>query len=158
MALTCQVSQSFAHQLKVFFDYWFSYYNLVGSGVTAQNTTNLKNKSLTLPLMGTTSPVLVVPSQEKSTTAATTVNAMKTQTIPRLAVKNATNTPTPTKSDESNSELNRVGQSVFYDCIDANTGNVTSGAITNRTSADGVEEKQDVMKPERNDTDEESEF
>lgn len=107
--------------------------------------------------MGTTSPALVVPSQEKSV-VATTVTDMKTETIPCLSVKNAINTPTPTKSEESNSELNRVGQSVFYDCIDANTGNVTSGNMTARTSGDGVEEKQDVMKPERNDTDEESEL
>lgn len=101
--------------------------------------------------MGTTSPALLVP-QDK-----TGVVAMKTQTIPRLSVKNAQNTPTP-KSDDSNSELNRVGQSVFYDCIDANAGNIPG--ISERHSGDGidVEEKQDKMKPERNDTDEESKF
>ncbi|XP_065362492.1 rab GTPase-activating protein 1-like isoform X3 [Calliphora vicina] len=120
-----------------------------GSGGGVSNNTNLKNKTLTLPLMGTTSPALLVP-QDKSTALL-----MKTQTIPRLAVKDATNTPTP-KSDESNSELNRVGQSVFYDCIDANTGNMPT-TMTVKPTADAVDldEKQDVMKPERNDTDEE---
>lgn len=40
--------------------------------------------------------------------------------------------------DASNSEHNRVGQSVFYDCIDA--------------SPACIEEKQDAMKPEKGDT------
>ncbi|KAM7358945.1 GTPase activating protein and centrosome-associated isoform 2-T4 [Cochliomyia hominivorax] len=102
--------------------------------------------------MGTTSPALVVPQDKTVSTIE-----MKTQTIPRLVAKNATMTPTPSKSDESNSEPNRVGQSVFYDCLDANVGNPSVMPITTRSAADGIylEEKQDVMKPERNDTDEE---
>lgn len=120
----------------------------VGGGL---NNTGIKSKSLTLPLMGTTSPALVVP-QDKSSSII-----MKTQTMPRIGIKNAANTPTP-KSDESNSELNRVGQSVFYDCIDANTGNLAN--MPERSAGDGVDldEKQDIMKPEKNDTDEESKY
>lgn len=109
--------------------------------------------------MGTTSPALVVPQDKLTTTVnETTVAAMKTQTLPRLGVKNATNTPTP-KSEESNSELNRVGHSVFYDCLDANNAGIIPTMIE-RTPGEGVEldEKQDLMKPERNDTDEESKF
>lgn len=122
--------------------------SIAGTG-GCSNSTILKNKSLTLPLLGTTSPALVVPLEKSA------VIAVKTQTIPRLALKNDTNTSTP-KSDESNSELNRVGQSVFYDCIDANVGNLPVMMV--RSVGDGVDvdEKQDIMKPERNDTDEES--
>lgn len=40
------------------------------------------------------------------------------------------------------SEMNKVGQSVFYDCIDLSP----------------TAEKQDDMKPERSDTEEESKF
>lgn len=40
------------------------------------------------------------------------------------------------------SEMNKVGQSVFYDCIDLSP----------------TAEKQDDMKPERSDTEEESNF
>lgn len=104
--------------------------------------------------MGTTSPALVVP-QDK-----TNENAMKTQTIPRQsAKKDSSTTETTSQSEGSNSALNRVGHSVFYDCLDGN-GIAQVPPLTERSKGDGaeVEEKQDIMKPERNDTDDESEY
>lgn len=85
---------------------------------------------------------------------------MKTKT---LVNHNAgSNTPTP-KSDDSTSDLNRVGQSVFYDCTD---GNAATPPLTQelplgeRVKGDGadLDEKQDIMKPEKNDTDDDSKF
>lgn len=49
-------------------------------------------------------------------------------------------TSTRHTKDLQTPEINKVGQSVFYDCIDLSP----------------AAEKQDVMKPERSDTDEES--
>ncbi|XP_004525660.1 rab GTPase-activating protein 1-like isoform X2 [Ceratitis capitata] len=103
-----------------------------------------KQKSLTLPLAGTSSPVLLVPAIDCGQQQLVPSNtAMKSQPQNR---HNTEFTVTPKSDDASTSEHNRVGQSVFYDCIDASPGGV-GGA--------GVEEKQDLMKPEKNDTDEE---
>lgn len=118
--------------------------------------------------MGTTSPALVVPQQSQQQQDKITDNpiTMKTQTMPlRLhagkSQQACSNTTTP-KSEDSTSELNRVGQSVFYDCIDGNATTTPSASImlSERAKGDGaeVEEKQDIMKPERNDTDEDSNF
>ena len=53
------------------------------------------------------------------------------------------------KSDISTPDVNRVGQSIFYDCIDLSPQITASGSR-------GGTEKQDDMKPEKSDTDEES--
>lgn len=102
-----------------------------------------KQKSLTLPLAGTSSPALLVPDndceQQQLVPPKTT---MKSQSLNRHHTDYAM---TPKSDDASTSEQNRVGQSVFYDCIDASPGGVGGG----------VEEKQDIMKPEKSDTDEE---
>lgn len=45
------------------------------------------------------------------------------------------------KTDEKQKDMNKVGKSVFYDCIELSPNSV---------------EKQDFMKPEQSDTDEES--
>lgn len=104
-----------------------------------------KQKSLTLPLAGTSSPALLVPDndceQQQLVPPKTT---MKSQSLNRHHTDYAM---TPKSDDASTSEQNRVGQSVFYDCIDASPGGVGGG----------VEEKQDIMKPEKSDTDEEGE-
>ncbi|XP_054731895.1 rab GTPase-activating protein 1-like isoform X1 [Anastrepha obliqua] len=102
-----------------------------------------KQKSLTLPLAGTSSPALLVPENEYEQQQLVPLKtAMKSQSLNRHHTDYAI---TPKSDDASTSEHNRVGQSVFYDCIDASPGGVGGG----------VEEKQDLMKPEKNDTDEE---
>ncbi|XP_061389224.1 rab GTPase-activating protein 1-like [Musca vetustissima] len=120
------------------------------SGTAAAAAISAKQKSLTLPLTGTTSPALMVPQQlDKSQDNAT----MKTKALVNhlsgggVGGNNATSSSTPTpKSEDSTSDLNRVGQSVFYDCTDA---------LGERVKGDGadLDEKQDIMKPEKNDTD-----
>ncbi|XP_050337133.1 rab GTPase-activating protein 1-like isoform X1 [Bactrocera neohumeralis] len=102
-----------------------------------------KQKSLTLPLAGTSSPALLVPDNDcEQQQLVLPKTAMKSQSLNRHHTDYAM---TPKSDDASTSEQNRVGQSVFYDCIDASPGGVGGG----------VEEKQDIMKPEKNDTDEE---
>lgn len=49
---------------------------------------------------------------------------------------------TPDTATNKQSDMNKVGQSVFYDCLELSP----------------TAEKQDFMKPEQSDTDEESEF
>ncbi|XP_036337827.1 rab GTPase-activating protein 1-like isoform X2 [Rhagoletis pomonella] len=110
---------------------------------TAKAVTLSKQKSLTLPLAGTSSPALLVPDNDcEQQQLVLPKMAMKSQSLNRHHPDYAI---TPKSDDASISEHNRVGQSVFYDCIDASPGGV--GGC--------VEEKQDVMKPEKNDTDEE---
>ncbi|XP_037949810.1 rab GTPase-activating protein 1-like isoform X2 [Teleopsis dalmanni] len=94
------------------------------------SSSSVKNKSLTLPLKGTSSPVLMVPDNSDHSN-------IKSQSLPR----HADYTLTPKSEDASTSEPNRVGHSVFYDCIDASPAN--------------LEEKRDAMKPEKSDTDDE---
>lgn len=64
--------------------------------------------------------------------------SIETETL--TSVKPTTNVNT--KGELSSPEMNKVGKSVFYDCIDLSP----------------MAEKQDDMKPERNDTDEESNY
>ncbi|XP_073843236.1 GTPase activating protein and centrosome-associated isoform X2 [Musca autumnalis] len=85
---------------------------------------------------------------------------MKTKTLGNhLCGNNASNTPSTPKSEDSTSDLNRVGQSVFYDCTDGNAATPSllppPSVMGERTKGDGadLDEKQDIMKPEKNDTD-----
>ncbi|XP_055845621.1 rab GTPase-activating protein 1-like isoform X2 [Episyrphus balteatus] len=87
------------------------------------NATKLAQKSLTLPLAGT--------SKSTNIPVATQLG---TQTLGRHGG------PLSPKSNISTPDVNKVGHSVFYDCID---GSPAGG------------EKQDDMKPEKSDTDEE---
>lgn len=59
---------------------------------------------------------------------------------PSETAKAAANSFDP--ADEKQNEMNKVGKSVFYDCIELSPS----------------AEKQDFMKPEQSDTDEESKF
>lgn len=88
---------------------------------------------MTLPLSGTSNPLLVVPDTSEYSAA------MKTKSLQRNTTKSI-QSPQSDGSTTSN-EANKVGHSIFYDCIDA-------------SPAAGIE-KQDDMKPEKNDTDEE---
>ncbi|XP_067644061.1 rab GTPase-activating protein 1-like isoform X2 [Eurosta solidaginis] len=115
-----------------------------------------KQKSLTLPLAGgTSSPALFVPDNDSEKQKPQLQQqqyvpskiAMKSQSLNR---HNNDYVITPKSDDASTSEHNRVGHSVFYDCIDASPGMVSGGG-----GGGSVEEKQDLMKPEKNDTDEE---
>lgn len=114
------------------------------SSIASKAVALSKQKSLTLPLAGTSSPALLVPDNDcEQQQLVPPKTAMKSQTLNRHHTDYAM---TPKSDDASTSEHNRVGHSVFYDCIDASPGGVGGG---------GVEEKQDLMKPEKNDTDEE---
>lgn len=122
--------------------------------VIANRNVTLKQKSLTLPLIGTSSPILVVPDKTNELHTDLIASNMKTKTS--LSYRGAKGTPTP-KSDDSTSEMNRVGQSVFYDCMDSATAAIRVATV-DRAAGDSqeIKEKQDIMKPEKNDTDEES--
>uniref|UniRef100_A0A1A9Z3C5 Rab-GAP TBC domain-containing protein n=1 Tax=Glossina pallidipes TaxID=7398 RepID=A0A1A9Z3C5_GLOPL len=121
--------------------------------VIANRNETLKQKSLTLPLIGTSSPILVVPDKTNELHTDLIASNMKTKTT--LSYCGAKSTPTP-KSEDSTSEMNRVGQSVFYDCMDSATAAIRVATV-DRAAGDSqeIKEKQDIMKPEKNDTDEE---
>ncbi|KAH8365912.1 hypothetical protein KR093_007305 [Drosophila rubida] len=80
--------------------------------------------------------------QQKSLTLPLTGRKTQTETAGNSDMRFKCNLFSPKACEESedasNSEHNRVGQSVFYDCIDA--------------SPACIEEKQDAMKPEKCDT------
>ncbi|XP_017863183.1 PREDICTED: rab GTPase-activating protein 1-like isoform X2 [Drosophila arizonae] len=80
--------------------------------------------------------------QQKSLTLPLAGRKAQTETAGDTEMRFKCNLFSPKGCDESedasNSEHNRVGQSVFYDCIDA--------------SPACIEEKQDAMKPEKGDT------
>lgn len=59
---------------------------------------------------------------------------------PKESPKAQTNTPNTVTDNQA--EMSRVGKSVFYDCLELSP----------------TAEKQDFMKPEQSDTDEESKF
>lgn len=84
-----------------------------------------QQKSLTLPLAGRNKT-----QTQTQETAGDTEMRFKCMFSPKGNCDES--------EDASNSEHNRVGQSVFYDCIDA--------------SPACIEEKQDAMKPEKGDT------
>ncbi|XP_030371834.1 rab GTPase-activating protein 1-like [Scaptodrosophila lebanonensis] len=86
----------------------------------------VQQKSLTLPLTssGSSRPALIVPEVEGEDA--------------QMRFKCKLFSPKSEEDDVSASDHNRVGHSVFYDCIDA--------------SPACIEEKQDLMKPEKCDT------
>ncbi|XP_013112093.1 rab GTPase-activating protein 1-like [Stomoxys calcitrans] len=115
------------------------------SGEVGLAIASVKQKSLTLPLVGTTSPALVVPQQQQQQQQDKLMDNASTMKMRTM--------PTP-NSQISTAQPNRVGQSVFYDCLDGNAA-TPPAPMGERAKGDGaeVEEKQDIMKPERNDTD-----
>lgn len=87
----------------------------------------------------------MVLANDKTTTAATEhveLATIEQPTIASILVGKRSSSATKNISQPQTSEPNKVGQSIFYDCADL-------------TPSPG--EKQDDMKTERSDTDEESE-
>lgn len=92
----------------------------------SSNVTKLAQKSLTLPLAGTSKSTNLPLTQQQQQLSSHTLGRQDGLMSP--------------KSNLSTPDVNKVGHSVFYDCMD---GSPASG------------EKQDDMKPEKSDTDEE---
>lgn len=98
---------------------------------------------LTLPLLSSssTSTLLSPQQQHQQISSSSTGLLLLTSSSNKTSTHSDLLSP---KSDLSTPDINKVGHSIFYDCIDLSP---TTGI-----------EKHDDMKPEKSDTEEESEF
>lgn len=117
---------------------------------------NKQNKAMTLPLRGgTSSPLLLVPSNNSNDTSLkklNTTSTVRTQSLQR----NYVTTPKSEEISSNTSEQNRVGQSVFYDCTDGNSAANNPSSMPAANSANEMNENKIKLDKTNNDnTDEE---